>query len=235
MLASKTPDPLHYGKYLENFTNHKRQPAHAIGNAPRFQAARSASDPGLGPGHFRVDRDFVENDLMELSPHCKTGVRVPPKYSIGHESRETKDGTLKGLAQGLGVSADGPAPGQYEMVRMNIVSGQKRFITHTVPKTKETAEALRQRKQKSDVPGPGIYTLARSFDGAGEKSKATERAVKRGTKCWAATQYSHIFSSMKPKRDKSALALLPSIGAHGSGAGGGGDAGGDPGGTEASP
>ncbi|CAE8595755.1 unnamed protein product, partial [Polarella glacialis] len=84
--------------------------------------------------------------------------------------------------------------------RLGQRSAQKEFVAFTIPKTKETQEALRQRKMKNDVPGPGVYDMKRYGDDLGaEKTKTMERALRKGTRCWASGQYSHIYQCMKPR------------------------------------
>lgn len=204
MLESKYPTQLEYGKYLNNFTHHKSQPSLSMTRDSRFKLPRNASEPG--PGHYRVDRDFLENELTEFSPKCSTNMTVQPSYSMGHDERCTADGTLKGLLRPNAITL---GPGEYNQhKKMNVISQQKNVGRWTIPKAKESAEALRERKKKSDVPGPGVYGVVRCFDDGGrEKLKAMERAARRGTNCWAASQYSHIFLTLKPRKGASLTAL----------------------------
>mmetsp|Transcript_46665 Transcript_46665/g.117393 ORF Transcript_46665/g.117393 Transcript_46665/m.117393 type:complete len:220 (+) Transcript_46665:28-687(+) len=195
MLGSRTPAVTELNVYLDSFTQHKRTTNTTIGNDTRFRLGKSASCPG--PGYYRVDRDLPENPLREYGVHNVSGVHVPPKYSMPTDSRLSPDGVLKGLTQ---PKANRLGPGQYEVTALGVRSSQKQGVVHRFPMAKETAEALRDRKKTSNNPGPGKYALPRYGDNLGtEKLKAMDRAVRRGTGCWAAPQYSHIFTCMKPR------------------------------------
>mmetsp|Transcript_35533 Transcript_35533/g.101505 ORF Transcript_35533/g.101505 Transcript_35533/m.101505 type:complete len:225 (-) Transcript_35533:49-723(-) len=205
MLSSKYPDNNNLSKYLNNFSEHKGGSAYSIGRDSRFRLARSTSCPG--PGHYRVDRDYPENEDYEIGTRARTGVRVPPKYTIPCESRFSPDGALKGLA--LKTSPLGP--GQYPLCKPNLRSQEQSPASFTFPCAKETAEAVRERKRASDVPGPGVYEVLRYGDELGhEKQRAMERAVRRGTHCWASAQYRHLFSCMKP-RSCGGVSIPPSL------------------------
>lgn len=181
-------------KYLNNFSEHKGSLAYSIGRDSRFKLSKSASCPG--PGHYRCERDHPENELDDVGSSGRTGSRVTPKYSVPLDTRMSPSGIVKGLV--LRTSHLGP--GQYSSVRLNTRSQEKSFPAYTIPSAKETAESVRDRKKASDVPGPGVYNIVRYGDELGrEKQKAMERAVKRGTDCWAAAQYSQLFTAMKPR------------------------------------
>lgn len=195
MLNSRNPDHLTVDKYLGNFSEHRRALSYSIGQGSRWRLDRSASVPG--PGHYRHDRDFPQND-GEVGTMYKTGVRTTPKYSVPEDPRVTKEGVIKGLRN---PSSNRLGPGHYEQVRMNVRSAEKALPMLRFPQAIESAEALRERKKKNTVPGPDRYQLKRDFDDSGkEKQKAMERAVRRGTHCWAESQYSHIFTCMKPPK-----------------------------------
>lgn len=183
---------------MNNFTAHKKTPTTTIDRAVRWRMPRSASCPG--PGHYRVDRDLPENDYHEFGTHALTGTKVPPKYTIPTDSRISPDGVVKGLAQS--PKANRLGPGHYEPDKLCIHSRQKQSAAYSIPKTLETAEALRERKKIANNPGAGHYAVARYGDDLGqEKTRLMDRAVRRGTSCWAAPQYSHIFACMKPRRE----------------------------------
>jgi len=209
MLNSKTPDNDNVNLWLNNFSDHKRFIAYSIGNDSRWKPPRNASYPG--PGRYRVDRDYPENEESEVGTHFRTGVRVPPKYSIPTDSRVAPDGTMKGLSKNPNKEVtDSTGPGQYPLSRLGVESRQKEFHTYTIPTAKETAEALRERKKRSDVPGPGVYSLKRYGDDLGaEKTKIMERAVKKGTRCWSSQQYSHIYQCMTQKSRSNSMPTLP--------------------------
>eukprot|EP00928_Gymnodinium_smaydae_P075054 TRINITY_DN5806_c0_g1_i1.p1 TRINITY_DN5806_c0_g1~~TRINITY_DN5806_c0_g1_i1.p1 ORF type:complete len:237 (+),score=32.17 TRINITY_DN5806_c0_g1_i1:139-849(+) len=199
MLSSKHPDPLEMDRYLGHFSEHRRSVHYSIGQGPRFRMPRNASFPG--PGHYKTDRDWPENEEEECSTRFVTRVKVAPKFSIPTDERSMPDGTLKGIWT---PKTNELGPGQYNQHLKFVRSKEKSLPVFTIPRSKETAEALRERKQKADVPGPGVYALTRSFDDSGrEKTKAMERAVRRGTGCWASAQYTHIFACMKPPREDS--------------------------------
>mmetsp|Transcript_3896 Transcript_3896/g.9073 ORF Transcript_3896/g.9073 Transcript_3896/m.9073 type:complete len:219 (-) Transcript_3896:59-715(-) len=189
MLEHRLPDVLELSAYINRFSEHRSMAAYTIGNDSRFRLPRSASLPG--PGAYRVDRDFPEGDKDEVRAQ-----RLTPSYTIPEETRVTPNGIMKGMYTGLCTSDLGP--GEYPLSRLGLRSKEKEFVTHTIPRSKESAEALRERKKKADVPGPGTNDVQRLFDSGREKQKATERAARRGTGCWAAAQYSHVFGRMKP-------------------------------------
>lgn len=194
MLSAKYPEVIGMNKYLNNFSEHKGQTAYSIGRDSRFKMSKSASCPG--PGHYRVERDYPENELDDVGSHGRTGFRVSPKYSIPSDPRLSPEGVVKGLQ----TRSSALGPGQYSSHRLNLLSKEKSFAAYTIPSAKETAEAVRERKKASEVPGPGVYKIERYGDALGkEKQKAMERAVRRGTDCWAAAQYSHLFTAMKPR------------------------------------
>merc|ERR1711879_876482 len=74
----------------------------------------------------------------------------------------------------------------------------------TIPKAKESQEAVRERKSFGTSPGPGVYDLPSKFNDIDRDSsqviKKLARQVERGRGCWAATQYGRIFGAMTPKR-----------------------------------
>lgn len=196
MLACRNPDNLTINTYLGNFSEHKRAQSYSIGTGERWSVSRSASLPG--PGTYRHDSDRPLNETDEIGTMHKTGVRQPPRYSVPEDPRMTPEGVIKGLRQGPRHDL---GPGQYNMIKMNVRSAEKSLPPLTIPKAKETAEAVRDRKKKTDVPAPDRYKVKRDFDDSGkEKTKLMERAVRRGTHCWAESQYSHIFVCMKPPK-----------------------------------
>eukprot|EP00931_Biecheleriopsis_adriatica_P073190 TRINITY_DN47529_c0_g1_i1.p1 TRINITY_DN47529_c0_g1~~TRINITY_DN47529_c0_g1_i1.p1 ORF type:complete len:229 (-),score=34.31 TRINITY_DN47529_c0_g1_i1:26-712(-) len=205
MLNSKYPDPTELNTWLNNFSEHKRFIAHSIGRDSRWKPPRNAKLPG--PGAYKTDRDYPEHERHDMGTHAYS--RVPPKYSIPTESRTAPDGTMKGISLSPNKAIQKSlGPGQYPLHRIGTKSAEKEFITLTFPKAKETAEALRERKKTSDVPSPGAYNLKRYGDDLGqEKTKIIERAVKRGTRCWASGQYSHIYQCMKPRSNS--MPVLP--------------------------
>eukprot|EP00933_Yihiella_yeosuensis_P079357 TRINITY_DN9187_c0_g1_i1.p1 TRINITY_DN9187_c0_g1~~TRINITY_DN9187_c0_g1_i1.p1 ORF type:complete len:229 (-),score=41.11 TRINITY_DN9187_c0_g1_i1:402-1088(-) len=197
MLLSKYPTQEGVGKYLNNFSEHKRFLSYSVGRGPRFTRPVNALNPG--PGHYKVDRDYPEHEEHDMGTTYFT--RVAPKFSIPTESRTAPDGTMKGMSLSPNKEIpDSLGPGQYPMYRLGVKSEQKEFVTLTFPKSLETQEALRDRKKKSNVPGPGVYSLKRYGDDLGqEKTRIIERNIKKGTRCWAQQQYSHIYQCMKPR------------------------------------
>mmetsp|Transcript_91810 Transcript_91810/g.286192 ORF Transcript_91810/g.286192 Transcript_91810/m.286192 type:complete len:227 (-) Transcript_91810:81-761(-) len=204
MLGAKYPEVTHMSRYLNNFSEHKGPLAYSIGQDSRFKLSKSASCPG--PGHYRVDREHPENEFDDVGSFSRTGCRTSPKYSMPAEARLSPEGIVKSLQ----LRTTSLGPGQYPAYRLNTRSSEKSFPAYSFPSAKETAEAVRSRKRASDVPGPGVYNVLRYGDELGkEKQKAMERAVKRGTDCWAAAQYSHLFTAMKPRGGASAPAPSP--------------------------
>mmetsp|Transcript_2999 Transcript_2999/g.8084 ORF Transcript_2999/g.8084 Transcript_2999/m.8084 type:complete len:223 (-) Transcript_2999:239-907(-) len=194
MLSAKYPEVTGLNRYLNNFSEHKGPQQYSIGKDDRFKLSKSASCPG--PGHYRCERDYPVNELDDMGSFSHTGCRVSPKYTMPVDSRMTPQGIVKGLH----MRRNHLGPGQYSSHRLSTLSSEKSFPSYTMPSAKETAEAVRDRKKASDVPGPGVYNIERYGDALGkEKTKAMERAVKRGTNCWASATYSHLFTAMKPR------------------------------------
>lgn len=206
MLNYKTPECQKVGTWLNNFSEHKRFVSHKIGNDTRWKAPLNAKLPG--PGAYKVDRDLPEH------PEHDMGTRAfsvgSPSFSMPRETRVAPDGAMKGisLTPSRSQMCECASPGQYPVPRFGLRSKEKEFTTLYFPCAKESQEALRERKRKNDVPGPGIYTVKRYGDDLGrEKTKIIERAVKKGIRCWAAGQYSHIYQCMKPR--STSLPTLP--------------------------
>mmetsp|Transcript_62913 Transcript_62913/g.147615 ORF Transcript_62913/g.147615 Transcript_62913/m.147615 type:complete len:223 (+) Transcript_62913:53-721(+) len=206
MLNYKNPDCDQVGKWLNNFSEHKRFVSHKIGNDTRWKPPQNAKLPG--PGAYKVDRDHPEHPDHDMATSAFT--MTPPSYSMPRETRVAPDGAMKGisLTPSRSMMMESACPGQYALPRFGLKSSEKEFTTLYFPSAKESQEALRERKRKSDVPGPGVYTVKRYGDDLGrEKTKIIERAVKKGTRCWAAGQYSHIYQCMKPR--STSLPILP--------------------------
>jgi len=204
MLGTKYPEVIGLNRYFDSFSERRVPLAYSVGRDSRFKLGKSASCPG--PGHYRVEREHPFNELDDFGSVSHTGSRAAPKYTMPVEPRMNTEGALKGIVQYRGSSV---GPGHYSSHRLSIRSQEKSFPAYTIPSAKETAEAVRNRKKASDVPGPGVYNILRYGDDlAKEKQKAMERAVRRGTNCWAAAQYSHLFSAMKP-RSSGTQALSP--------------------------
>mmetsp|Transcript_43208 Transcript_43208/g.99617 ORF Transcript_43208/g.99617 Transcript_43208/m.99617 type:complete len:212 (-) Transcript_43208:195-830(-) len=194
-MLNTTLDAENFGNHL---STHRRSPQYSIGQESRFlQKSRSLTVPG--PGHYKVDRDFViwhEDEMVARNltgPHgaMQVGTVFPT------EPRTTSDGTLKGMAAGLGSKGCGArGPGYYDS---HLVQASK-TIVYSIPAAKESQEALRERKQFDHSVGPGAYTKQGIFDGIGqERQKALKRLARRhGKACWASEQYNHIFGCMKP-------------------------------------
>lgn len=206
MLNSRIPEVTKVGKYLENFSDKKSQPSFTIGNAERFGSTgvkRSHSLPGagkLGPGQYRVDRDFPENELYEHPVYFNTKcVQPAPKYSFTLDERIARDGCVKGLSQFYQKTPLMLGPGHYGVPAQPY---RKKQTVHFIPKAKETQEAIRERKIFSTSPGPGVYDLNSRFDDIDkEKTRVIKSLVKtHGKESWAAPQFTHMFNSLKPKR-----------------------------------
>ena len=194
MLNFKHPEYENLGKWLNNFSEHKRPIAHRIGNDTRWKRPQNAFIPG--PGAYKVDRDHPEHPDHDMGTNAFSVVN--PSFSIPRESRIAPDGAMKGIS--LGRPQEDAVVGQYSVPRLGLISNQKEFATFYFTSAKESQEALRERKKTSDVPGPGMYPVKRYGDDLGrEKTKIIEKAVKKGTRCWAAGQYSHIYQCMKPR------------------------------------
>jgi hypothetical protein len=202
MLNYKYPEHTNVGKYLGNFSQHKRPPHYSVGKEGRF----GVRDYGVpGPGTYRTECDHPENEKFELLATVSTKAHVVPRFSIPTDTRVDEDGNMKGLYPKVHKLG----PGQYES-KIGVHSRQGAAQCWSIPKAAETPEAIRERKKFSQAPGPGNYKIDRYGDEFGkEKQKAMEKALRRsGRNCWAESQYSHIFACMKPRGS----GLLPAVG-----------------------
>lgn len=219
MLNYRNPDHLHMGAYLEQFSQHRRSPLHAIGREPlgaREKLRRSQSATGaLGPGAHRYPTDFgspvwdVQNAKDELDAHVQAGHRTVERHAFAMDKRLDKHGMLKGISPEYQKKTNPLGPGQYRLHPVgdhHSTLGDSRKScepAYTIYKAKETAEALRQRKMTADNPGAGTYEAPSHFDEVGrERQKAIDNLGKKqklARGCWASHQYSHIFNCMKPR------------------------------------
>merc|ERR1712070_1362410 len=121
------------------------------------------------------------------------------KYSFNVDERMARDGCLKGLSQFYQKTPLMLGPGHYGVPKEPHRLAQRSV---SVPQAKETQEAIRERKVFSVGPGPGVYEAASKFDDMDkEKTVIIKKLVKQhGRESWAAPQFSHMFSSLKPKR-----------------------------------
>mmetsp|Transcript_25561 Transcript_25561/g.40962 ORF Transcript_25561/g.40962 Transcript_25561/m.40962 type:complete len:236 (+) Transcript_25561:83-790(+) len=207
MLNSRTPEVCSIGKYMESFSDKRRQPAYSIGESERFNIKRSMSATGsLGPGQYRCDRDFPdEKSHGDMPTTFNTKVVQPsPKYSFFLEERIAIDGAVKGLSQFYMKKPNPLGPGQYTLPPVESRTHKRESVKYTIPKAKETQEAIREKKIFSTTPGPGIYDSLTTFDiidrDRSQVIKRLARKVEKGRGCWAATQYANIFGAMTPKR-----------------------------------
>lgn len=195
MLHYKNPDVLHISDYDGRIAVHRRAPEFSIGKTGRF-VSRSASAAGrLGPGQYRVDRDYPSSD--DMAAWSTTSAKTPLSFSFSVDGRVAPDGTLKGIAR---KNQTDLGPGHYEQPAARNIKGAT--PSYSIPRTKESAEALRERKRRVGNVGPGDYDVPRAFDRGGrERQQQLERLAKssHGSDCWAAAQYSHVFDRMKPQ------------------------------------
>jgi len=198
MLHSKNPSVENLGKYMESFSEKKRFPAYSIGRGMRQVRSRSA-ELRLGPGEYKVDRDWVMNEKTEAD--AGAWARRMPNWSMPVDRRENADGTLKGIADSVPGNS-GLGPGQYTLppFRVNKSAG---VPCHYFTKATESQEDLRTRKASTDVPGPGTYKHYSCIEMDEETKKTLEKIKsKKIETTWAAGQYSHMFAVMRPKASK---------------------------------
>jgi len=154
----------------------------------------------LGPGQYRVCRDFPENHLHETPCNFSTKCVVPaPKYTFNMDERVAKDGCLKGISNFYGKRNPLMGPGYYNTPELGSRVNKRVSTKYTIPKAKETQEAVRERKVLNLSPGPGTYTRASKWDDmdAEQAPKIKRLAKKAAGQNWAAQQYKQIFAAMK--------------------------------------
>lgn len=185
------PDILHFTEYFDQFSNRRKHPSFSIPSVTRFSMKRSESGAGsLGPGQYRVCRDFPENLYREMPCNFSTKCVVPaPKYTFNVDERIAKDGCLKGISNFYGKRNPAMGPGYY-----NAPSLESRVNK----RAKETQEAIRERKVLNLSPGPGTYTTPSKWDDMDrEQSKVTKKLAKKAVAgSWVAQQYKQIFACM---------------------------------------
>lgn len=190
-------------RYMEKFSDKKSQPCFSIGQDQRFNMKRSMTGAGkLGPGAYRVDRDFPENYAYETDVTFNSKCKDPaPRYTFNVDERMARDGCLKGLSQMFG-KRNPLGPGHYDAPSMESRVNKRVSVKYTIPRAKETQEAIRERKVTSTTPPAGSYEPQSKFDEIDrEKTKVIKKlAEKHGRESWAAPSFSHIFSAMKPLR-----------------------------------
>lgn len=205
MLHYRHPDVLQLGRYDEQFSHHKGFTTHSIPQAERWPIRRSQSAAAaVGPGQYRTDifcYGGPENEARTVNCAVRSGCVPTPKYSFPTTDRAGLDGSLKGISPFEGKWCNPLSPGQYPVKAMGDRIFKACEPRYSIPTSKETAEALRERKRRGAVPGPGHYGVRSEWDELGkEKSKEILRLTKKkGAKnCWAGDQYTHIFSCLKP-------------------------------------
>jgi len=207
MLHYRHPDHLQMGPYLEQFSQHKRAHAYTIGEQPRFGTKKHwSASASVGPGQYRVDRDWPLNDRDECGSNSRAGCIPTPKYTFTTDDRvHPGDGSLKGISPFEGKTPNLLGPGQYSVSQMGSRTNKSAEPRYSIPSCKETAEALRERKRRGFAPGPGTYESTGALEEgelgalARDRAKALERLAKKtGKKCWAADQYSSVFARLKP-------------------------------------
>merc|ERR1719148_391883 len=167
---------------MEKFSDKKSLPVYTIGQAERFNMKRNLSGGGtLGPGQYRVDRDFPENELHEIGVAFNTKCTVPaPKYTFNVDERIARDGCLKGISQFYQKKPLPLGPGHYPVPPLETNVYKRVSTKYTIPKAVETQEAIRARKVANTSPGPGIYDSLSNFDLIDkERARTIERLAKR--------------------------------------------------------
>lgn len=205
MLGTAKPDVLHLSQYLDKFSERRTVPTFSIPTVDRFDQKREDSGAGkLGPGEYKVCRDFPENHVHEYACHFSTKCVAPaPKYSFDMEERAAKDGGLKGISNFFGKTNPKIGPGYYNMPSMESRVNKRVSTKYSIPKAKESQEAIRERKMLNLTPGPGTYTRTSKWDELDrEQSKLTKKLAKKATSvpgkaAWVAHQYKQIFAVMK--------------------------------------
>jgi len=201
MLSSTTPDVLHLTEYLDRFSNRRTHPTYSIPTEARFSVKRNAYAGGnLGPGEYKVCRDFPENHMHETPCTFSTKCVCPaPKYTFNVDERVAKDGCLKGISALYGKRNPLMGPGYYNDPPLESRVNKRVSRKCTIPKAKETQEAIRERKVLNLSPGPGTYTRKSKWDemDAEQAPKIKRLAKKAAGPNWAAPQFAQIFACMK--------------------------------------
>mmetsp|Transcript_46983 Transcript_46983/g.102246 ORF Transcript_46983/g.102246 Transcript_46983/m.102246 type:complete len:220 (-) Transcript_46983:80-739(-) len=208
-IFSKHPENLKIREYLNNFSNHRREPAYSIMRTgegrPRPIARAITSADHLPPGYYKTDRDFPSHDyrLQEVSAGFLTRSRRPASISFQKEVARPA------------VENAYPGPGEYEHPRKGMRSQEHSLPSWTISDTgKGTSRPIPRDVTAADHLGPGLYRKRNHFNEIGWRtSLIVERAASKikGDN-WAAPQYSHVFNCMKPDLYKAASS--PSISLH---------------------
>jgi len=203
MLNYRNPDIDQLSKFLEQFSDKKRAPLYSIGQSGRWMKKSHSAAGTLGPGQYKVDRDFPTG-TDEMGVTMRTGTNRSLKYTFSCEDRRDGNGILKGMSSS-GRSKMGP--GRYPAVDQRWQCLRKGAPHYSMPSAPEPQEAVRDRKKFQDNPGPGVYEARSDFDAISkERQKAIERLARKARSSLPSQQYSHIFSCMKP-RDSRGLVL----------------------------
>merc|ERR1719237_196209 len=187
MLNYRNPDVDQFGRYLENFSDKKRAPLYSIAQSGRWLKKSHSAAGTLGPGQYKVDRDFPSGP-DEMGVSMRTGTQRVVKYTFSCEDRTDGNGTLKGISFVRGVTRMGP--GQYPGVEERWRSFRKEAPRYSMPSAPEPQEAVRDRKKFQDSPGPGVYEAPSDFDAISkERQKAIERLARRSRRDSPSPQY----------------------------------------------
>mmetsp|Transcript_10765 Transcript_10765/g.20059 ORF Transcript_10765/g.20059 Transcript_10765/m.20059 type:complete len:166 (+) Transcript_10765:77-574(+) len=126
-----------YGKYMEQLSSKRRQPMYTISATPRFPGSRSSSMSRLGPGQYRIERDFASGDHEDVAASILTRSRSVTTYEFAREDKFAEDGALKGNSPFAGNAVPCPlGPGEYSIPKLGTPFFHYQAPSYSVPKAK---------------------------------------------------------------------------------------------------
>ncbi|CAK0799537.1 unnamed protein product [Prorocentrum cordatum] len=143
-------DVLSMNKYLDRVGNHVRAPTPTISRTAIKSSGLPTAAAHLGPGHYRLDRDFVLYERSEVAKGKLTTCSSSPAFKFPTEPRIEPTLTLKGLMKQTKSWINELAPGDY--------GTQDRRDKKQAPSfSVSRARRFPEMKVAWGEPGPGDY------------------------------------------------------------------------------